>query len=91
MQSQTQSPDALTTMPTVFTDIRMAGTIDGLHLAALPQPYLPQMPVFMSAAYVSRADLRMDVKFMPQRIDPDAAARTIEKTIRASKDGVSPP
>jgi CheY-like chemotaxis protein len=66
----------------VFTDIRMPGSMDGLRLAALIEAYFPDMPIFISSAYVSRADLRMDVKFMPKPVDPQMAARTIEKAIR---------
>jgi two-component system, response regulator PdtaR len=69
-------PDAL------FTDIRMPGSVDGLQLAALLESYFPQMPVFISSAYVTREDIRLKMNFMAKPLDPYLAARVIEDAIR---------
>jgi CheY-like chemotaxis protein len=73
-------PDAL------FTDIRMPGALDGLHLAALLEFYFPQMRVFITSGRVMGADLRLRMNFMAKPIDPQMAALEI----KGSLDGPSP-
>jgi DNA-binding NtrC family response regulator len=68
-------PDAL------FTDIRMPGALDGLHLAALLEFYFPQIRVFLTSGHMAGSDLKLRMNFMTKPVDPQIAALEIKRSL----------
>jgi two-component system, response regulator PdtaR len=68
-------PDAL------FTDIRMPGSIDGLHLAVYLETLFPAMKVFVTSGHVVQGDIRLRLNFISKPFDFDQVARKIKRAL----------
>ena len=69
------TPDVL------LTDVVLPGHMDGLHLAAFLEHWLPSIKVFIASGRVVSTDLRLRLNFLAKPFDPKDAAQHIARAV----------
>jgi CheY-like chemotaxis protein len=69
------TPDVL------LTDVVLPGHMDGLHLAAFLEAWIPGLKVFIASGRVVSTDLRLRLNFLAKPFDPKDAAERVARAV----------
>jgi len=65
----------------LLTDVVLPGHMDGLHLAAFMEHWIPGIKVFIASGRVVSTDLRLRLNFLAKPFDPKDAAEHVARAV----------